>query len=221
MKYLYIAVVVFIAVGFIIFLNKKNNKNQVQSEFQDNVTDFKGEDRTVSDNVEENISNCIGEIVDLIALRIGNEKREINPRDALLCAGNLTGLFMFESFDFKTDTLEPGSIMLSEEANQLGQRVTAMLLKILDDNYGLMVENPDSSNIYKSRLSYIDILQKVQKPAEEIMNKYKLTAEQKIVTCIHAAAFTINNVRSNVRFTEGFSIVLSGIIEGSKTVPLN
>lgn len=78
------------------------------------------------------IEACIGEIVDLIAEKIGNQERQVNPRDAILCSGNLIGMFMFLSFDLRYQELEPGSVLLSDEANSLGPKIISRLLHELD-----------------------------------------------------------------------------------------
>ena len=171
-----------------------------------------------SANQYEKINSCIGEIVDLIAVKIGNEKREINPRDAILCSGNLIGLFMFLSFDFEYKKLEPGSVLLSEKANELGPKVINRLLLELK-NYGIEIQDNNNSNIYESSLSYLDIMNKVQKDAIEIFSKYNFDYNQATIICISAAAFVIQNVSTNVDANEGVGIAIYGIIQGSKTVP--
>ena len=90
-------------------------------------------------NEQEKIDSCIGDIVDLIAIKIGNKKREINPRDAILCSGNLIGMFMFLSFNFDFEKLSPGDVLLSNEANELGSKIISRLLYELK-KYGIEIK---------------------------------------------------------------------------------
>ena len=169
-------------------------------------------------NEQEKIDSCIGDIVDLIAIKIGNKKREINPRDAILCSGNLIGMFMFLSFNFDFEKLSPGDVLLSNEANELGSKIISRLLYELK-KYGIEIKNNKDSDLYESSLSYLEILDRLQKDAMDIMSKYDFNYEQAYILCTSAAAFIIQNVSTKVDVNEGFAIALYGIIQGSKTVP--
>ena len=164
------------------------------------------------------IEACIGEIVDLIAEKIGNQERQVNPRDAILCSGNLIGMFMFLSFDLKYQELEPGSVLLSDEANSLGPKIISRLLHELDA-YGIKIDSTASPVVYESPLTYLDMLGRTQNDAIEIMRKYGFDCRQAMIICTSAAAFIIQNVRAGVDANEGVGIATYGIIQGSKTVP--
>ena len=127
---------------------------------------------------------------------------------------------MFLSFDIKYQELEPGSVLLSNEANELGPKVINRLLYELN-NYKIEIDKADNSNIYKSSLTYLEILELTQKDAMEIMKKYGFDYKQAMIICISATAFIIRNVSSNVDVNEGFGIATYGIVQGSKTIPYN
>ena len=215
---LYYSCVVSLAFLFVIYKRSRNKKANVCSE----VATEQISDKEINNSYEEDeyrkLDSCIGEIVDLIAVKIGNENREINPRDAILCSGNLIGMFMFLSFNFNYKKIEPGNVLLSQEANEVGPKVINHLLNLLK-KHNINIDNTDNSNIYKSSLTYIEILERLQKDAMEIMKKYYLDYDQAILICISAAAFIIENLSSEIDVNEGYGIAIYGIVEGSKTVP--
>lgn len=215
--YILVIVLVCLFVIYKVFSNKKiKNNEQLKEKSCKTYT----EEKEIPSDENKKIDSCIGEIVDLIAIKIGNQKREINPRDAILCSGNLIGMFMFLSFDIKYQELEPGSVLLSNEANELGPKVINRLLYELN-NYKIEIDKADNSNIYKSSLTYLEILELTQKDAMEIMKKYGFDYKQAMIICISATAFIIQNVSSNVDVNEGFGIATYGIVQGSKTIPYN
>lgn len=218
------SIVVLLVFLFVIYkkfsTKKKDVSTEINTERQTSEINTKSSEKETEmpTDINKKIDSCIGEIVDLIAVKIGNQKRETNPRDAILCSGNLVGMFMFLSFDFKYQELEPGSILLSNEANELGPKVISRLLYELN-NYNIKIDKTDDSNIYNSSLTYLEILERTQKDAMEIMKKYNFDYNQAMIICISATAFIIKNASPNVDVNEAFGIATYGIIQGSKSVP--
>ena len=173
-----------------------------------------------SEEKVHNVNKCISDIVDLVAEKIGNENRVIVPEQAISSCANLIGLLMFLSFGLNTDNMEAGSILLSEQANELGPKVINRLGFEISQ-YGFKI---DQTKITQTRnekiLSYIATLEKTQKALLEIIKKYEYSYEESIIIAISATAFIINNVSSKVDVSEAFGISISSILEASKTVPL-
>lgn len=168
-----------------------------------------------------NIDKCISDIVDLVAEEIGDINRVIIPEQAISSCANLIGYSMFMSFGFNTDKLEPGSILLSEQANEMGPRVIGRLESEISQ-YGLKIDQTKVKyGKNEKNLTYIETLKKIQKRFIELINKYNYSYEEAMIIAISATAFIINNVSSKIDVSEGFGISIFGIIEGSKTVPLS
>ena len=170
----------------------------------------------------ENINNCIGEIVDLIAVKIGNEKREINPIAAISSCANLVGFFMFLSFRISTNNLEPGSVLLSDQADETGSKVINRLGYEMI-KYGLEIDQSkikDYLNPDPDKLPYIETLKKIQTPAIKIIKKYKFSYEKAIIISISATAFIIYNLKTRIEINKAYSLAIYGIVEAAKTIPL-
>jgi hypothetical protein len=165
---------------------------------------------------------CIEEIVDLIATKIGNEKREIHPETAIASCARLAGLFLFLSCNFNIDNLEQGSILLSEEANDTGCKMLNYLGSEIN-NYGLQINKKKigKKGTEKVTLNYIETLEKIQTPALAIIKKYNLNSNDAILAALKATAFILFNVSAKVDATEGFTIAAHSFVEASKTVPLH
>ena len=94
---------------------KKNHSTEINTQVSEEVSTMaQSEEKEIPADENERIKACIEEIVDLITVKTVDKEKHINPRDAVLCSGNLTGMFMFLSFNFKYQQLEPGSVLLSE-----------------------------------------------------------------------------------------------------------
>jgi hypothetical protein len=173
-------------------------------------------------NLIKNINDCIGEIVDLIAVKIGNEKREINPIEAISSCANLVGLFMFLSFGIPTKELEQGSVLLSEQANEIGPKVINRLGYEMS-KYGLEIDQSkikDYQNPDPKKLPYVETLKRIQIPAIEIMKKHNFSHERAMIISISATAFIIYNLKTGIDLNKAYSLAIYGIVEASKTVPL-
>jgi len=77
--------------------------------------------------VSEAQHTFVGELVDLVAGLFG-EDREIHAETAIASAARLSGSFMFRSFDLELQGIEPGTLILSKEADEKAPH----LIEIMD-----------------------------------------------------------------------------------------
>lgn len=167
-------------------------------------------------------SECASELTECIKEEYCSENGQVNVEETILATGNLTGLFLFRSFDFTyADSIEPGSVLLSEEANKLGpivfSRICAKLTTYGFDAEKMKPENRD----YHTPLTYLDRIDGLQQKAEALFEKYEYTPLQAIEVCESVTAFFLYSLCRQIPVNEALGFILFGIIEGSKTVPFH
>lgn len=166
-------------------------------------------------------NRCATDIVDLLNYEFASNTGEVNPELIALAAGNIIGLFMFLSFDFNLSKVEPGTVYLSEQTNILGSKMFYNVIKKLEER-GVPADQlvPDENVNYDSNLTYIEVIENIQKPLIDLMNKYELDYESFIDICGDVAAFVVLRVSQKLPINKGLGIVFWGIVQGSKTVPM-
>ena len=65
-------------------------------------------------------NKAAGQIVELIASKFG-KNRKIHPGTAITAGARLSGSFIFRSFNFSLKDIKPGTVVLSEQANEKGR----------------------------------------------------------------------------------------------------
>ncbi len=170
-------------------------------------------------NISKEQNQAVNDIVELIALKLGNEKRELNIVDAISTCARLAGSLLFRSFDFQIKDAKPGSVMLSENANIKGPELVNITHAVLQ-NFGITIDNQkmNSSSGEETKINFLDAINLVQNQALEIMNKYKLSYEQLAQSTAIATAFIIQQ-SPNIPPETGFGKAIYHYIEGSKTYP--
>src|SRR5437868_3321885 len=112
-------------------------------------------------SIEQNAA--VNDIVELIALKLGNEKRELNIADAIATCARLAGSLLFRSFDFQITDAKPGSVMLSENANIKGPQLVNITHTVLQ-NFGIKIDNQkmNSSPGEETKINFLDAINLVQ-----------------------------------------------------------
>ena len=169
--------------------------------------------------ITTNQNKAVNEIVELIATKIGNEKREVDPIEAISTTARLAGSFMFRSFNFEINDPKPGSVILSENANVKGPELVNITYGMLN-NFGITVDSEKVQNGAQdaSKISFVDAINLVQNEALDIMKKYDLSYEKLAQSAAIATAFMIQQSKNIVSET-GFGTAIYYYIEGSKTYP--
>jgi hypothetical protein len=170
-------------------------------------------------NISKEQNEAVNDIVELIASKLGNEKRELNVVAAISTCARLAGSFLFRSFDFEIKDAKPGTVMLSENANIKGPELVNITYAVLQ-NFGISIDDQkmDSSSEEETKIDFVDAINLVQNQALEIMNKYKLSYEQLAHSTAIATAFIIQQSPGILPET-GFEKAIYHYIEGSKTYP--
>ena len=169
--------------------------------------------------ITKNQNDAVNDIVEMVVTVIGKGSREIDTTEAISSTARLAGSFLFRSFGFKIDNTKPGTVMLSEEANQKVPQLINITHAVLQ-NFGIQIDKNRMSNgeTIQSESKFVDIISKIQTPALEIMKKNNLSYEQMAQSVAIATAFIIQQSK-NIASEKGFGTAIYHYIEGSKTYP--
>jgi hypothetical protein len=167
----------------------------------------------------ENQNKAVDEIIEMVVSVIGNGSREIDTTEAISSTARLAGSFLFRSFEFPTNDAKPGTVMLSEEANTKGPQLVNITHAVLH-NMGIQIDNSKMArgDQQQAESNFLDVIEKVQSPALEIMKKNDLNYEQMAQSAAIATAFIIQQ-SNNIAPEQGFGTAIYHYIEGTKTLP--
>jgi hypothetical protein len=172
-------------------------------------------------NITDSQNQAISLIIELIADALGNN-REAHAATVVSTAGRLTGSFLLRSFDFDLTDVKPGTVMLSNEANEMGPKIVDLVGAVIEA-FGVTIDREKMNSIKpeKSQLNFLEALEKVQDAAIAIMQIEGLSYEQMTECCAIATAFLVKDSKDVLIPESGFTTAILGIIEGSKTAPPN
>jgi hypothetical protein len=170
-------------------------------------------------NILEKQNKATGEVVDLIASTIG-QNREVHSATAIATSARLSGAFLFKSFGLNIEGAKPGTAVLSNQANEEGPELINVIGTVLS-NLGVTIDKAkmESAEIQKSEIDFLQSLNVTQTKASEIRNKYGLKDKEMAIVCAMSTAFIIQQCQNDLNVESGFNTAVYGLIEGSKTVP--
>jgi hypothetical protein len=163
-----------------------------------------------------------GLLVDLVAARAGTG-RAVHAETAISMAARLSGSLLLRSFDLDINKFEPGSVLLSDKANEEGPQLINIVGSMLD-NFGVALDRSKlgGSNALRGeepKLSIIQSLALLQKDAMRIAEENRLSLKEAAQSAAMATAFVVKECAGSIGAEVGFNVAIYGIIEGSKTVP--
>jgi len=169
--------------------------------------------------ISEKQNKASGEIVDLIANSIGRN-REVHTATAIATAGRLSGTFLFKSFGLDLQESKPGTVVLSQQANQEGPELINVIGVVLSKlNVPVDNEKMASAEVQESKLDFSQTIKATFLKASEIMKTHGLSEKEMAAACAIATGFIIQQCQTDLNVESGFTTAIYGLIEGSKTVP--
>lgn len=170
---------------------------------------------------EENIA--AGELVELIALKVGDASRVIRPETVISASARLAGSFLLCSFDLDLDVGKPGSMLLSDEANEQGPILINIVGGFLSASSITLdrekVGGEEAQRGEAPRLSTIETLSLLQDEAIDICNRVSLNMKSSARAVALATAFVVKECSPQIGPEIAFNVAMFGFIEGSKTIP--
>lgn len=163
-----------------------------------------------------------GILVDLVAARAGTG-RAVHAETAISTAARLSGSLLLRSFDLDIQKLEPGSVLLSEKANEEGPQLINILGSVLQ-NFGVTLDKTKlgGSNAVRGeapKLSVVQSLGLLQEDAIRLAGENLLSLKEAAQSAAMATAFIVKECAGSIGGEVGFNVAIYGLIEGSKTVP--
>lgn len=134
----------------------------------------------------------------------------------------MAGSFLLRSFGLALSGIQPGSVVLSEQANQQGPRLIQVLSAVLQ-GIGVKLEksklagNPAAAG--RLQEPFLDTQKALEMQFTGIRNKYGLSDAEAADSVAVATAVLIKNCASSLDPHLGFGLAVYGFIEGSKTAP--
>ena len=164
-----------------------------------------------------------GELVDLIANRLGASGRAVHAETAIASAARLAGSLLLRSFDLKLDGIEPGSVVLSNDANQQGPELIGIVSAVLQ-GFDVAIDPEKLGGVSTNRgeepeLSVEQSLSLLQPEALRIAERHGLKLKESAQSSAVATGFIIRECEASIGGEVGFNVAAYGLIEGCKTVP--
>jgi len=163
-----------------------------------------------------------GALVDLVAAAVGSG-RAVHPETAIASASRLSGSLLLRSFNFNDQGLEPGSVLLSERANEEGPQLINILSAAIQ-SFGVNLDKGKLGGGGELRgevpkLTVVQSLELLQDDALSIASKSGLGPKEAAQCAALATAFIVKECAQNIGGEVGFNVAVYGFLEGSKTVP--
>ena len=164
----------------------------------------------------------MNDLLKMVEPWIEKKQDDINSTEPISILAMLAGSFLFRSFEFKLDNLNPGSVInIHSELEQSKEKelivITQSSLELIDvetDLNTLILNN----QYIEQKTNFIDIISKVQEPALQIMKKYNLTYDQMAQSAAIATSYYIQQREKNT-IEEGFKTAIYYYFVGSRTYP--
>ncbi len=170
----------------------------------------------------ENISDAADQVAALLGRGLSTDQG-IHIGTWLSAAGQLAGTSLFRSFHLALQDVEPGTAVLSEQANQETSTLIGLLLAILNEN-GIGVKDrdivTDTPHAYLPRIDLLQVQEQFLNPFSEIMSKSNLSDLEAAYTATIACAIIIKGSSRELDPRISCGIAAFGIVEGAKAAPI-
>jgi hypothetical protein len=134
----------------------------------------------------------------------------------------MAGSFLLRSFGLPLTGIEPGSVVLSEQANQQGPRLVQILAGVLQ-GVGVTLDSARLAAVQATTRGQEESLLQTQEALERrftaIRDKHGLSDGEAAESAAVATAVLIKNCSQLLDPHTGFGLAVYGFIEGAKTVP--
>lgn len=172
--------------------------------------------------ITEEQNQAANDFVDLIASRLGSG-RAIHPETAIATSARISGSLLLRSFGFHLESREPGTVLLSTEANEEVPKLLRLLVSFLANNQITLDSTKLDAELTHHdaapNLSTLQSLQLLQGDALQIAARHSLTLQQAAESAVLATGFIVKECAASIGAEVGFNVAAFGFVEGSKTVP--
>lgn len=157
-----------------------------------------------------------------IAIETATTERGAHAETAISAAARMAGTLLFRTFGLPTSGMTPGSMVLSDFANERGP----VLLEVMQEGLkglgvtlnGSTVSAVPDDNV--PHLTIVEMQQRMDARIAQVAATNGLVGEDAARACALAAAILIDMTKSVLDPAIGFAVAAYGFVEGTKTVPL-
>lgn len=172
--------------------------------------------------ISEAQNKAAGEFVDLVATKLGSG-RAVPSETAIASIARLAGSLLFRSFNLDVQCAEPGTAVLSNEANEEGPQLVSIMSAMVQQ-FGITLNREKLAGGPLRRggvpeLSLVESLALLQADAMQIVKNNGLKLTEAAQAAAMATAFVVKECSRDLGPEVSFNIATYGFIEGCKTVP--
>jgi hypothetical protein len=145
------------------------------------------------------------------------------PAETVIAAvARMAGSFLLRSLGISLAGIEPGAVVLSEDANQQGPRLIQILGGVLQ---GIGVQLDSSrlkaaqAGVKGPREPFLQTQKLLEEPFADIRDEHRLSDGEAADAAAAATAVLIKNCAHLLDPHVGFGLAVYGFIEGAKTAP--
>jgi hypothetical protein len=146
----------------------------------------------------------------------------VHAETAIAATARMAGTFLFRSFDFALDGLQPGQPVLSEQANEQGPRlvqIIAAMLAHLGETIDFSKAAAGRGPKHQPQLTFIETLGRLEPEYSRIKDRLALSPQTAAEAAAVAAALLIRQCKEVLDVGIGFGLAAYAVVEGTKTAP--
>lgn len=147
----------------------------------------------------------------------------IHAETIISAASRMAGTMLFRSFGLDDSKLEPGSVLMSEQADQQGPGLVDAVFEVLKqlghDGIDAAALDAAADKPAPPRLSLAENQSTLNPWYRKIMETSELSNREMALASAIATATLIHDCESVLDVPAGCLVAINGIVEGTKTVP--
>ncbi|MGE5257874.1 MAG: hypothetical protein ACM3KE_14445 [Hyphomicrobiales bacterium] len=148
--------------------------------------------------------------------------RGLHAETAIAATARMAGTFLFRSFGFSIEGIEPGQVVLSGLANEQGPRLIEVLSGVLS-HVGVSLNEEEKGGTpgpeNQPHQGFLETQKHLEPLYVAIKNRHHLSAKEAAESGAVAAALLIRQCSQVLDLNVAFEIAVYAIIEGTKTAP--
>lgn len=135
----------------------------------------------------------------------------------------LSGTSLLRSFNIIPDEIEPGTVLLSDQANQEGPQLHGVIINLLEafgtqlDQSKIVIETPPE---FQPVIDLGQTQEQFEHGFTEIVRRNGFDQKEAAFAAAAACAIAIHETRDVVDPHLSFGIAAFGVVEGAKTAPV-
>ncbi|TAK92006.1 MAG: hypothetical protein EPO06_01975 [Burkholderiaceae bacterium] len=150
-------------------------------------------------------------------------ERGIHAETIIASAARMSGTMLFRSFVPPGSNFEPGTAVLSDQANVGGPKLMNLMFSTLKQLGHIVGEDTINRDYLTTQSSQLTLRQTQERLDSFIIAYCKaasLSFEEAAFALATAAGILVHDCRSALDVQQGAAIAVYGLIEGSKTAPI-